>query len=440
VMKILGSLAEQGGSLEELYRLGQTLSGNLVSIGASLLRVTVPGRELPGEQEQVPAGQVEVGMGIHNETGTGRTAAGLPELVQTMLAHLLDKNDDDRHFIDLTPSDKVVVLINNLGGLSPLELSAVAHEFCTQAEQRYGIVPVRVLCGTFLTSLNAPGWSATILKVFETGLGPCRSLLELLDAPAQAPAWPSAVDYTPVPTEHDRSDGFPLNASTANAALQSNLTLDPEQAAVLLSQGLRNVIAAEPEITYFDSVVGDGDCGIGLKRGSEAILAHICSTQPLSADPVTFLNDINVVIENTMDGTSGAIIAIFVSAMSAAMRNIGAQVDASTRVDAKIWGQAVQSAVQSLKKYTPATLGDRTMLDSLIPFVNTLLKTEDIHKAATAAAESAVATKDLEPRLGRTTYLGSRDRWLGVIPDPGAIGLAKLFTGMAGASRRVSAT
>ena len=128
-------------------------------------------------------------MGIHNEEGSGKVKTDLPGLVKTMLAQLLDTNDTDRAFIDIKPNDDVILMINNFGGISPLELSGITYEVCTQLED-YKLNSKRVLVGMYMTSLNGMGFSISIMKEFDTG---SKSLLELLDAPVAATGWSDAL-------------------------------------------------------------------------------------------------------------------------------------------------------------------------------------------------------------------------------------------------------
>jgi dihydroxyacetone kinase len=110
----------------------------------------------------------------------------LVELVQTMLRQLLDPNDKDRAFISRQPGDKFVLFINNLGSVSNLELSGITDEVYRQLQKDYKITPVRTIQGAFQTSLDGLGFSVSLLKLADTGLGPGKSLLELIDAPAEA--------------------------------------------------------------------------------------------------------------------------------------------------------------------------------------------------------------------------------------------------------------
>lgn len=152
----------------------------------------MPGRREP-EEDELKDGQVEIGMGIHNEAGSERKSTDLPGLVKTMLSHCLDVADQDRSFSSITAKDEVVLLVNNLGGVSPLELGGITNEVVEQLADNFNIKPVRILSGTFMTSLNGLGFSISLLKVADTG-SPGASMLELLDAPAEATGWSAAIN------------------------------------------------------------------------------------------------------------------------------------------------------------------------------------------------------------------------------------------------------
>jgi dihydroxyacetone kinase len=180
------------GSLEDVYALAQLANANLVSLGSSLEHVHVPGRGLP--EDTIPHGEVEVGMGIHNEPGSHRVKFNLVELVEGMLLQLLDHNDPDRCYVTRKPEDKFVLLINNLGGVSPLELAGITDEVHRQLERDYQVNMVRVITGTFLTSLNGLGFSISLMKLVDPGFGAGKTMLELLDAPAEAIGWSAPVN------------------------------------------------------------------------------------------------------------------------------------------------------------------------------------------------------------------------------------------------------
>jgi dihydroxyacetone kinase len=201
-----------------------------------------------------------------------------------MLAQMLDPSDKDRNFLNVSKEDKTVLLINNLGGVSPLELGGITTEVCDQLASAYGIVPARVLSGTFMTSLNGLGFSISLLKLVDTGLGSGSSILELLDAPAEAVGWTPSVktrtwdmQCTPVQDiqgKREENETQSSNIKSKETSIHHNILLNRysvrfAEARTALTSGLNRLIKAEPDITHYDTIVGDGDCGIGLKRGAE---------------------------------------------------------------------------------------------------------------------------------------------------------------------------
>lgn len=120
-----------------------------------------------------------------------------------------------------------------------------------------------------------------------------------------------------------------------------------------------------------------------------------------------------------MGGTSGALYCIFLSSL------------AQNLWDAPSFPEALKGSLDHLLKYTKARLGDRTCLDCLIPFVETLRETGESKKALAAAEKGVECTKKLEAKVGRSSYLD--EAATRGVPDPGAYGLLKLLEGMVAA-------
>lgn len=421
VHKIAGALAASGASLKDVHRVAQCVAENTVSIGSSLSHVHVPGRAIEGE-DSLKQDEVEIGMGIHNEPGSEKRASDLPGIVQTMLKYMLDPSDKDRAFISVSKSDDVVLLVNNLGGVSVLEMGGITNEVAMQLESGYGIKPVRIISGTFMTSLNGLGFSISLLKLQDAGVG--KSMLELLDAPAECNGWAAAISsntWSKPPTQTRDGD-----SGAAGENKPCGIQLDPAVATKALKSALERVIKAEPEVTRYDTVVGDGDCGIGLKRGAEGVL-HYINSAPDQTDAALYLDKIIGVVENTMDGTSGALYAIFLNALAGGIRSQGN--GGADKANAKIWAKALSIAMNSMGRYTPAKPGDRTLVDALAPFIEQLSASGDVQKAAQAAEQGAKNTKGMRASLGRTVYVGGSG--FEEVPDPGAYGLAEFFAGLA---------
>lgn len=271
VLKIAGALAARGAKLEDVAKVARLTAENIVSVGASLEHVHVPGRAADeASSSGLARGEVEIGMGIHNEPGCEKAALELPELVSKMLTQLLDKTDADRGFLEVN-SNEVVLLVNNLGGVSVLEMGGITAEVVAQLREKHNIRPVRVISGTFMTSLNGMGFSISLLNVVNTSIEGSPNMVELLDAPSEVTGWSAPIQKTTWEAaagrgEDSTDDGA---AATAQDVKKSGLTADPAVVKTALTAALKSVIAAEPDVTRYDTVVGDGDCGIGLKRGAE---------------------------------------------------------------------------------------------------------------------------------------------------------------------------
>ncbi|KAM3505554.1 hypothetical protein MY10362_002876 [Beauveria mimosiformis] len=435
VLKIAGALAARGARLEDVAKVARLAAENIVSVGASLEHVHVPGRAEEEEGAAASAsglarGEVEIGMGIHNEPGCEKARLALPQLVARMLAQLLDGSDEDRAFLTVN-SNEVVLLINNLGGVSVLEMGGVTAEVVAQLRATYSIRPVRVIAGTFMTSLNGMGFSVSLLNVVNTSIEGAPNMVELLDAPSEVTGWSAPIQKTTWEAAAGRGGGEETEREEAAAAAEtaqdiklSGLKHDPSVAKKALMGALRSVIAAEPDVTRHDTVVGDGDCGIGLKRGAEAILKHL-DQHPFTGDLVVDVAGIVPVVENTMDGTSGALYAIFLNALVHALRT-----RSPGEATPQLWAAALQQSVDALSRYTPARPGDRTLVDALSPFVETLARSGDVGQAAQASRAAADATKGMKASLGRSVYVGGSG--YEEVPDPGAWGLACFFQGLAG--------
>ena len=271
VVKMAGALAQAGADLETCKKVAELVERNVVSVGASLEHVHVPGREKV-EETSLGKGMVEVGMGIHNEEGAEKVEMNLQQLVERMLGMILDKKDPERAFLDWSPNDKWVLMINNLGGVSGLEMTGIVTEVSRQLQEAWGIKPKQILAGTYITSLNGNGFSITLLRLQDTGLGEEKSMLDLLEAPAEVMGWTNPILRKT--WERNDSKVFRENTETNQEEEMepSNIKMKVDLAKTALITGLEHVIAAEAEITKYDTVVGDGDCGVGLKKGAEGMI------------------------------------------------------------------------------------------------------------------------------------------------------------------------
>lgn len=143
---------------------------------------------------------------------------------------------------------------------------------------------------------------------------------------------------------------------------------------------------------------------------------------------MTFFAAICPTIETSMDGTSGALYAIFLNSLASNFRRLDTAAG-PTAVTPQMWGKALGMSLEGLGRYTPARPGDRTLVDALVPFVDVLRGTGDVGMAARAAKAGAEGTKGMRASLGRAVYVGGSG--FEEVPDPGAYGLSVFLSGIA---------
>jgi dihydroxyacetone kinase len=152
----------------------------------------------------------------------------------------------------------------------------------------------------------------------------------------------------------------------------------------------------------------------------------LSESSPIPSDVVVLMSKIASVVEKTMDGTSGALYSIFLSALVTSLRE---QSTSTKEVTVDVWVNALEYASSALSTYTPARVGDRTLVDALHPFIETLKTTKSVSNAAEASEEGASKTKNMTASLGRSVYVG--EDAVKDVPDPGAWGLCQFFLGLA---------
>ena len=141
------------------------------------------------------------------------------------------------------------------------------------------------------------------------------------------------------------------------------------------------------------------------------------------------------VITNAVDdmgGTLGAIFGILLAAFAVSLRHHQSTAKSDQLIN--VFAPALTQAVESLKQHTGARVGDRTVMDVLLPFSETLEKERDMGKAVNSAETAAEGTKELKPKFGRASYVGvGGDEQK--LPDPGAWALMEMVKGIHDASK-----
>lgn len=422
VHKVVGAAAAAGGKLADVADLGRSVNSSLATMSASLDRTSVPGRE--GESEFTGPGMAELGLGIHNEPGEKMEIPGIEHLVDILYKKLLDASDKERNYLDFDENDEYVVLVNNIGGTSSLELYAVTHFVLERCPLK--IKPLRVFVLDFVTSLNAPGFSVTLFNVTKAATATYSSekILSFLDAPTNAPGWKPKI-YSAERWKSEQKDcDLPEHHEKIPT---SDIKIDGQKFSDALRSAMAVLIEQEPLITKYDTQVGDGDCGETLKSGAEAILNALDSDKSFIAnldDPVATLSVITELVEDSMGGTSGGIYAIYLTSL---VKNLQQLPNAEITSIANAMREALY---EGLFKYTKARKGGRTLVDTLQPFVDTLVESGDLQLALEVAKKSCQETATLQAKFGRASYVNEAEfQSEGGVPDPGAVGLLAIIEG-----------
>lgn len=383
VHKIAGAMAEAGANLDACTLAAERAIKNSRSIGMSLDTCTVPGSL---KEDRIPHGMAELGLGIHGEAGVEQVAASgahdaMAKVVKKLAATM--------------PPTPHVALLNNLGGSSVLEMAILANDLLKSQIGQH----LRFIIGpdAMMTALDMHGFSVSVMEL-DNGDA------ELLAQPVEVPGWPGCKPIT-VPKVLPLPDGLsPIRApASPHAATQAFLT-----------DCCNILIAAEADLNVLDAKSGDGDTGSTLATAARALIGAM-DRLPL-ADHTQLYRAIGLELSQTMGGSSGVLLAIFFAAAG----------DASS--SGLPMRDALIAGLDRMRQIGGANPGDRTMVDALLPALDSL--PSGLLAAARAARAGADYTATLtRAKAGRATYINP-DQLQGNV-DPGAEAVARLFEHLA---------
>ena len=187
------------------------------------------------------------------------------------------------------------------------------------------------------------------------------------------------------------------------------------------------IIAAEPELTRIDMVIGDGDHGIGMKTGFTALKRELAAKDYPS--PYALFHACGLTLVKSMGGSSGVLFGtLFIGGLE--------PIRALASLDGAAMYAWLSGGIDAVIRRGKAKAGYKTMVDALLPAkahmeqaLSTSADVGAILKAAEAGAlEGVEATKAMLPRLGRSKNF--RETAIGW-PDPGAVSVSVLFGALA---------
>ena len=191
------------------------------------------------------------------------------------------------------------------------------------------------------------------------------------------------------------------------------MSLDREARERLVRALAQAVIAHADELTSLDSAIGDGDHGLNMKRGFDAVLAAL----PSLADKALpeMLKAIGTTLVMKVGGASGPLVGTFFMELGKALPEVPARADLAAATD---------KAVTAVKARGRSDAGQKTLLDVLVPVQTLLMEGGDAGAIAAEASRAADRTIPMLAIRGRASFLGERS--IGHM-DPGARSAALLI-------------
>jgi dihydroxyacetone kinase len=412
VFKIACAAAEKGLDIGEVERLAKRANDFTRTLGVGFDGCTLPGASAP--LFSVPRGKMGLGLGIHGEPGISENA--LPtahELAEILVEGAI------KELVGI-PIKKIAVILNGLGSTKYEELF-VTWRSVSQKLKNLGYEVIEPEVGELVTSLDMAGCSLSILL-----LDP--ELEELWCAPSDTPAYKkgvtSALSNSPK-KEYKENIRDDVQEHSSNRRFDSSQESHAAAGKVLsIFKAVSVKISdAEVELGRIDAVAGDGDHGRGMVKGvvSALVAAELAWSQNCGLS--TLFVEAGKAWAAKAGGTSGVL-------WGSALKNIGVTLtdDSKTIPDETIIS-AIREGIFGIKSLGKAEMGDKTMLDAMLPFLDSL--TLEIEHgtsmisaweiASGVATKSALTTAGLAPKIGRARPLAEKS--IGT-PDAGATSFA----------------
>ncbi len=393
VHKVAGYHAARGADLDTVVARASEVAGAVRSMSLSLATC-----DLPGQPARSFDAQAELGLGIHGEPGVERvTVEGAQQAAALLVEPLLERLAAD----GVSDDTRLAVLVNNTGSTNAMEMDILTRAVLGSAlGERTGLVigPAPVM-----TSLNMYGFSLSVLPLLP-------GVEDALSEPVTAKAWPD-VSVPRQPTFRPLSEevtAWPFTASS-DAGREA-----------LVRDVCTALVEAESDLNALDAKVGDGDTGTTFAGAARALLKAADEPSLPMADPAQLSLAVGRVLASAMGGSSGVLLSILLTTTGTRLEQGDPLPD------------ALRAGADAVIEYGGAQVGQRTMLDAVVPAIDALAGGASIDDAAAAARRGADDTRHVESTtVGRSSYLAS-DALTGVV-DPGASAVATIVEAAAAA-------
>ncbi len=419
VIKVAGAACDAGLSLEEVTKVTEKARDNTKTIGVATAPAQLPGIDKP--IFELPEGEIEYGMGLHGERGVLRTTwQDADVLVEKMYGQIMED-------AGLQAGDEVCVLVNGLGSTTITEL-AIAYRKVKKLLDKDGIKVHDADLNSYCTSQEMGGFSITLFKLDE-------ELKGYYDMPCYCPFYAKGeltgasfadTEDSVVSAEEPEFDENDIEAAEIVRSKEGILTeLSAADARNMLIYIADKIIAKKPYLTEIDSAIGDGDHGIGMAGGMQKARKKLLKMEE-EENVYAVFEAAGKAMLLSMGGASGVIFGSLYLAGAKGM-------EASGALTAKDLAEMERKSLAAIQERGKAEVGDKTMVDALVPAVAAMEENYGkgllamLQAAEEAAAKGVEDTKKYQAKFGRAKSL--MERAIGY-QDAGATSVWLILQGM----------
>lgn len=399
--KILGYLSYQKYSFEEIMNYAKHIIPSLYTVGVSLTTCIPPFSSITNS-DIIPYEYFELGLGIHGEKGMERIKY---ESVDQVIKVIFDKSFN-AHIEKNTLNNmkNIVIIINNLGALTPIEMNIIIKALCDYVYKNTKLNVVRLIHGALMTSLDMKGFSLTICNLNQINIdNSSKIIVDAIDHPVNVPSlnWsvitnPNKVynEYEAKQVLHDKEDP------------KSEIKDDTSKTKKILSELFELLKNKEEYLNTLDKKVGDGDIGTGASNAATKAYENLKYLN-FDKELKTSLKKIGEYIGAGFGGTSGPLY------MSFLLRGSDFLKEKECENTIKDFIKALTEGAKMIMNVGKAKLGDRTMLDYLIPMSQKYESCNNIEQIKTIFNENRNTLlndiKQLRSKRGRSSYLDGKE-------------------------------
>jgi len=414
VYKILGNLSFQGYNFDELILFGKNIIKSLYTIGVSLTTCIPPFSKI-NKKELMNENEFELGLGIHGEKGKERIKYNSVDDVIEKIFNCFENNIKKEIYNEMKD---VVIVINNLGSLTDIEMNIIIKclfEYLFDSnnnKKKFNVV--RIVFGKLMTSLDMKGFSITIFNLNENDFikNNTNKILFSIDSKINSENW-NVIQNPSMNYINNIKNNIIIESKPEKKIFseenKNNKTFN------VINELFNFLLTKKEELNTLDKKVGDGDIGTGM--------FNAISKSLLNLKYLDFNNDLKNCYKQIADdigagfgGTSGPLYMSFILCGLQSIEN------KESENNIKNYLNALKEGSKMIMKVGKAKVGDRTMIDYLVPMSEMLEKCENIDDLKKVFNDNRLKLlediKKLKSKRGRSSYLNGQEVGL---DEPGCV-------------------